>query len=281
MNTPTIPVSQQKRLRAHFGFAGLPFRKNVAASVMFDSSSQRDLRHGLVLWLELDGLALVSGPPGVGKSICLRRFVDELPDNRYAVHRVSQIPTTPNGFLRALSRRLGLRPRLHAADMFDALLAALRSHRDDHGTHPVFVLDDAEGMRVATLDLVRRLTAADLDGQHHVSILLSGTDELVATLKDPRLEPLCGRFAYSHTLRSFGLDDARNYVRFHVEGAGVARELFHDKAVTAIFHASGGLPRRINQLALQALVDAVVRGLDVVDESLMKRVLHAHPLYRG
>lgn len=281
MNTPTIPLSQQKRLRAHFGFTGLPFRKNVTARTMFDSSSQRELRHGLVLWLELDGLALVTGPPGVGKSICLRRFVDDLPEDRFAVHRVGQIPTTPNGFLRALSRRLGLRPRLYGSDMFDALQGALQSHREERGTHPVFVLDDAEGMRVPTLDLVRRLTAAELDGQHHVSILLSGTDRLVRTLQDPRLEPLCGRFAYSHTLRGFGLEDARNYVRFHVDGAGGRRELFHDKAVTTIFHASSGLPRRINQLALQALVEAVVRGLDVIDEGLMKRVVHAHPLYRS
>ena len=280
MNTPTLPLPQQKRLRAHFAFTGLPFRKGVAANAMFDSTSQRELRHCLVLWLELDGLALVSGPPGVGKSICLRRFVDDLPDDRFAVHRVGQIPTTPNGFLRALCRHVGLRPRLHAADMFDDLQATLRGHRDARGTHPVFVLDDAEGMRVPTLDLVRRLTAADLDGQHHVSILLSGTEQLVRTLQDPQLEPLCGRFAYTHALRSYGLEDAKNYVRFHLEAAGGSGTLFQDRAVTAIFHASGGLPRRINQLALQALVEAVVRGVDGVDEALVKRVIHAHPLYR-
>lgn len=281
MNTPSIPLHHQKRLRTHFGFTGLPFRKNVKARNMFDSTSQRELRHGLALWLELDGLGLVTGQAGVGKSITVRRFVDDLPEDRFAVHRVGQIPSTPNGFLRALSRRLGLRPRQYGSDMFDALQASLQSHRDERGTHPVFVLDDAEGMRVQTLDLVRRLTAAELDGEHHVSILLSGTDQLVRTLQDPRLEPLRGRFAYSHALRGFGLEDARNYVRFHVESAGGPRELFHDKAVTAIFHASGGLPRRINQLALQALVQSVVLGLDAVDEDLMKRVVHAHPLYRN
>ena len=61
-----VLLSQQKRLRAHFGFTGLPFRKNVTARTMFDSSSQRDLRHGLLLWLELDGLGLVTGRPAVG-----------------------------------------------------------------------------------------------------------------------------------------------------------------------------------------------------------------------
>jgi hypothetical protein len=66
VNTSTIQLSQQKRLRARFGFTGLPFRKNVTARTMFDSSSQRDLRHGLLLRLELDGLGLVTGPPAVG-----------------------------------------------------------------------------------------------------------------------------------------------------------------------------------------------------------------------
>lgn len=279
MNTPTLPIPQQKRLRAHFGFTGVPFRKNVKAAKMFDSESQRDLRHGLVLWLELRGLALVTGPSGVGKSISLRRFVSELPTDRYAVHRIGQIPTTPNGFLRALSRRLGLRPRLHLADMFDDVQQALTRHEDEHGTHPVLILDDAEGMRAATLDLVRRLTAHDLDSTEPVSILLAGTEDLLRILRDPSLVPLRTRFSYAHSLRAFGLEDARNYVRFHLAHAGGTERLFTDGALTGLFQASQGVPRQINQLALQALVEAVVRGLDHVDAPMMKRVLQAHPLY--
>lgn len=52
-----------------------------------------------------------------------------------------------------------------------------------------------------------------------------------------------------------------------------------DGAVSALFSASQGVPRQLNQLALQAMVDAVVHGLDTVDQNLMKRVLQAHPLY--
>lgn len=279
MNTPTIPTAQQRRLQAHFGFTGLPFRKSVVATRIFDSESQRALRHGLLLWLEVQGLALVTGPSGVGKSISLRRFVDELPTDRYTVHRIGQIPTTPNGFLRALTRRLGLRPRMHVADMFDDVQQALARHPDEHGTHPVLLLDDAEGMRTGTLDLVRRLTAQDLDSVERVSILLAGTEQLLHVLRDPVLVPLRTRFAYAHALRAFGLEDARNYVRFHLNGSGGHEQQFTDDAIQAVFHASQGVPRQINQLALQGLMEAVVRGLDAVDGQLMKRVLQAHPLY--
>jgi len=279
MNTPTVPIPQKRRLQAHFGFTGLPFRKNVHATAMFDSQSQRELRHGLVLWLEVRGLGLVTGASGVGKSISLRRFVAELPPQRFAVHRFGQIPTTPTGFLRALARRLGLRTRLHLADQFEDIRNALARHDEEHGTHPVLILDDAEGMRAQTLDLVRRLTAHDLDRTDVVSILLAGTEQLLDTLRDPTLVPLRTRVGYAHQLRAFGMEDARNYVAHHLRTSGGPDRLFTDSAITSLFNASQGVPRQLNQLALQAMINAVVSGQDTVDSTLMKRTLKAHPLY--
>lgn len=279
MNTPTLPITQKRRLQAHFGFTGLPFRKNVHATAMFDSQSQRELRHGLLLWLEVRGLGLVTGASGVGKSISLRRFVADLPPQQFAVHRFGQIPTTPTGFLRALARRLGLRPRLHLADQFEDIREAFARHQDEHGTHPVVILDDAEGMRAPTLDLVRRLNAHDLDGADAVSILLVGTERLLDTLRDPILGPLRTRVGYAHQLRAFGMEDARSYVAHHLRASGGPTGLFTDAAITALFSASHGVPRQLNQLALQAMIDAVVTGQDIVDATLMKRMLKAHPLY--
>ncbi len=86
MNTPTVPEAYKRRLQAHFAFTGVPFRKNMVAAEMFDSRGQRDLLHALVLWMELRGICLVTGPSGVGKSITLRRFIQDLDPARYNVH---------------------------------------------------------------------------------------------------------------------------------------------------------------------------------------------------
>jgi len=231
------------------------------------------------MWLEVRGLGLLTGQSGSGKSITVRNFVSTLSPDQYTVHHFQQIPTTPNGFLRALSRRLGLSPRMHLSDMFDAIQATLTAHQEEHGTHVVLLFDDAEGMRVATLDLVRRLTASELDSTNHVSILLTGTEDLMRTLQAPTLTPLRSRFTYAHTLRPFGLEDTRNYLRFHLDSANGEPSLFTDGAVKLLFNQSQGVPRKINQLALQALVDAVVLGSDGVDDRSMARTIHAHPLY--
>ena len=117
MNTPTVPFPQKRRLQAHFGFTGMPFRKNVPAHKMFDSRAQRELVHALVLWLEVKGFALVTGPTGVGKSISLRRFSAQIDEQRFRVLRFDQVPSTPMGLLRSLCRLLGM--RRHVADLFD------------------------------------------------------------------------------------------------------------------------------------------------------------------
>jgi type II secretory pathway predicted ATPase ExeA len=280
MNTPTVPHQHKRRLQAHLGVTRLPFRKNVAASQMFDSASQRELHQGLLMWLEVKGLALATGPSGVGKSIAVRRFLHDLDNSRYRILQFSSLPTTPTGFLRSLSRLLGLGMRLHAADMFDAAQKHLFHYADETGVHPLIILDDAEGLRVETLDLLRRLCAYELDADDRFSILLAATEELLPVLRGPMLESLRSRIAYVQNLRPFSLEDTRNYVRFHLHSADADDKLFSDEAVRRLFLASQGKPRRINQLALQTLIQAAVQGRDAIDGDFVATQVASHPLYQ-
>jgi type II secretory pathway predicted ATPase ExeA len=277
MNTPTVPFAEKRRLQAHFAFSGMPFRKNTAAHRMFDSRAQRELVHGLRLWTEVRGLSLVTGPSGVGKSISLRRFTSELDEQRFRLLRFSHVPTTPNGFLRSLCRILGLPMRRHVSDLFDQIRDQLRA--ESSGPHVLIVFDDAEGMRPDTLDVVRRLTAGEVDADDRFSVLLAGTDALLHTLTHQELAPLRTRFSYVAQLRPFSLEDTVNYVRFHLQEASAKAALVSDDAVRAVFSASQGVPRLINQLVLQALIQAAVEGRDEIDGRFMAAQIAAHPLY--
>jgi type II secretory pathway predicted ATPase ExeA len=279
MKTPTVPDPHPRRLQAHFAFSKVPFRKDMPANQMFGSRSQRDLHHGLVLWTEVHGLSVVTGPSGVGKSITLRKFAGDLADARFHVLRVSYLPTTVTGFLRSLTRLLGLRLCPHASDMFDAAQSYLAHYADEHGPHPLLLLDDAEGLSVPLLDLLRRLAAYDLDADDRFSILLTGTEELLSTLRDPALDSLRSRIGYAQTLRPFSFEDTRNYIAFHLQRASADAKLFSEEACRRIFHASQGKPRHINQLALHGLIQAAVHGLDTLDGDFMNAQIAAHPLY--
>jgi len=248
---------------------------------MYDSLSQRELRFGLEMWLEVKGLALVTGPSGVGKSITLRRFTSDLDDNRYAVFNIGSPPATIHGFLRILCRRFGLPMRQHTADLFDAAQKFLTTHEQEHGTHPLLVLDDAEGLYPDVADVLRRLTIYDLDAEDKFSVLISGIESLLQVLELGVLEPLRSRFAFAQSLRPFGLEDTQNYIRFHLERVDGDNKLFSDDAIRRVFQASQGRPRNINQLCIGALILGAVQGRDHIDGTFIKNLLNHNPLFQN
>lgn len=271
---------QKQRLRSHFAFTKIPFHKAMWAKHMYDSSAQRELRHALEMWTDLHGVVVVIGVSGVGKSITLRRFLGDLDESRFHVIRFTYLPSTIVGFLRSLTRALGLPMRLHGTDLFDAVQQHLVTYEQENGPHPLLIIDDAEGLSVPVLDLLRRLTAWDLDAEEHFSLMLSGTEAMLRTMRDEKLAPLRSRVSYTHGLRPFSLDDTRNYVRFHLERAEGDVKLFSDEAIKKIFQASGGKPRYINQLAIQALIQAAVMGREKVSGTFMAEQINNHPFYQ-
>jgi len=276
----TEPTHKQfRRLRAHFAFTKVPFGKSMWAAQMFDSSSQREVLHGLHMWTEVKGLGLVTGPSGVGKSITLRRYVQDLDDVRFHVVEFTYLPSTVNGFLRSLCRSLGLPMRLHSTDLFDAAQRYLASYENDVGKHPILLIDDAEGLRPDVLDTIRRLTCFDLDSDDRFSVLLSGTDALIPLLADASLVSMRSRFLFTCTLRPFGLEDTVNYIRFHLQRSELDPKIFTEPAIKRLFQASQGRPRNINQLAIQALIQAAVQGRPDIDGDFMSHMITAHPLY--
>jgi type II secretory pathway predicted ATPase ExeA len=272
--------TEKPRLRAHFRFSHMPFSKFTWAAHMFDSQSQRELLHGLLLWSDLHGISLVTGPSGVGKSITLRRFVQDIDKARFSVIEFSYVPSSATGFLRSLNRHLGLPMRCHSSDLFDQAQHHLTTIEQEQGPHPLLLIDDAEGLSPCVLDLIRRLTCYELDAQDRFSILLSGTDELLGTLRHPNLGSLRSRIAYAHSLKPFANEDTRNYVRYHLQRADVDPKLFSDEAVRKIFQATAGRPRGINQLATQTLINAAVQGRDTIDGDFVGAMLKDHPLYQ-
>jgi len=281
MSAATLSETIRVRLQGHFAFVRIPFRKAMGYDEMFDSRTQRDLLHGLQFWSELRGMALITGQSGAGKSITMRRFARGLDEARFRVIYISHAPSTMIGFLRTLNRTLDLPMRQHSSDLFDQAHRHLTANGPEQGPHPLLVLDDAEGMSSGHFDILRRLTNFEMDREDRFSVLVSGTDALLRTLKDPSLEPFNTRLSFVHRLSCFTLEDTRNYIRFQLKQAGARDGLFSDDAARRLFQASEGVPRQINQLGLQALIQAAVHGIDKIDGEFMQKQIAAHPLYGG
>ncbi len=66
--------------------------------------------------------------------------------------------------------------------------------------------------------------------------------------------------------------DVREYVLHRLRVAGATHEIFTEPAMTALAARSGGVPRLINNLAMQALFVGAMRGSPRVDDALVHDV---------
>jgi type II secretory pathway predicted ATPase ExeA len=277
----TLTTADKSRLSAHYSFNKMPFSKYFKTADMYDSVSQRELRNGLDMWIDVGGLALISGPTGAGKSISIRRFAAGLDDNKYTVYTVPSPPATVHGFLRLLCRRFGQSMKQYTVDLFHVAQTFLVNHEKDHGTHPLLIVDDAEGLYPDVADVLRRLTVYDLDAEDRFSVLIAGIENLLEVLELGLLAPLRSRFSFGHSLRPFGFDDTKSYFRFHLKRADGDENLFTEQAIQRIFHLSQGRPRNINQLAIGALILGAIKGREKIDDSFLKSFINDHPLYKN
>ena len=111
------------------------------------------------------------------------------------------------------------------------------------------------------------LTNYDLDTRSPFACLLLGQPTLRRRLKLGTMAALDQRIALRYYLDGMTLEETASYLRHHLQLAGRSDPLFSDDAIALIHQTSRGIPRGINNLALQALVAAFADGKGVVDES--------------
>jgi len=121
-------------------------------------------------------------------------------------------------------------------------------------------------------DEIRLLTNYQLDDVNLLSVVLMGQPELNKRLAHPVYEPLRQRIGIQFNLLPLPADEIGAYLNHRLHCAGGRSDLFTESAVVALGQLSGGIPRRINQLASLALLEAFGRELQQIDATVIRHV---------
>jgi MSHA biogenesis protein MshM len=220
------------------------------------------------------GIAVVTGPSGIGKSCVLESFCETVPHG--PVISVLYPQLTSSELLGYLTTKLEARdvtvgPTTGSLDHVLQRLEQQLIQATQTGRPPVFVIDDAHLIAdrkvFQTLQTLLNYRRAE---QIEFSIILAGHPELVGQLK--RYEALYERLAFVSTLQPFEADETAAYVQHRLQAAGRTTAIFDTAALQAIHTRSQGLPRRINRLCDFALLVGYADNLDHVTESQIDAV---------
>jgi len=260
-----------------YGLRERAFGKTPDPRYLFLNEVYEEALERLVYAVEEMELALLTGEVGSGKTLLTRALADRLGD-RFETGLILNPRLGPRQFLRAAASELGVpAPRFHADELLDQIHARLLE-LDRQRRAALLVVDEAHLVPGrSSFEEIRLLTNFQLDDRNLLAVVLVGQPELRSRLRHPAYRPLTQRIGAHFHLTALSEADAAAYLGHRVEVAGGSRALFTPAAVRALHGASGGVPRVLNHLATQALLEGMARGVRAVDEDVARAVILDEP----
>jgi general secretion pathway protein A len=253
----------------HYGLARKPFSKTPDPAFLFHSRQHAEALARLSHAIEEREVAVLTGEVGAGKTTLSRALVDAFAERcRFSFVINPALP--PAQLLGAIAEGFGLPATRRKSETWSGLgqhLAAL----DEAGQFPVVVVDEAQLLAGrAAFDELRLLTNLAADDRALVGLLLIGQPELRARVRDRGGEAFAQRVGVAYHVGALDLGETGAYLSHRLAVAGRTEPLFEPDAVVALHRLSGGVPRRINQLAASCLLegfahDAARLGAAVVE----------------
>lgn len=244
--------------RKHFGLSRHPFAKDLAAEDLFASSAVTELEVRLRHLFDLRGIGLVTGEPGGGKTTVCRKVITSLHSGLYRVFYVSLSTGNVMDIYKSIAWELGLPTERNRAALYRVIRAEVTRLCLETKVRPILIVDDAQYLRSDVLEELRLLTNYEMDSQNRLCLLLVGQAELRRRIGMAVHEALSQRVVVRHHMNGLSRDELADYLAHLLRLAGTELPLFEPPALEAIYHATSGLPRKVNLLAHHALTAAAL-----------------------
>lgn len=252
-----------------FGLKNNPFSESVEPDSILMDGRFCSVFDPLELLPQVGSIASLTGRTGVGKTTLLRQLIKtwRKVNDVYYLH-MGNLQST--GLFRSILMTLGEQPRMGKDRMF----AQLYAHLSRKQRPLCLIIDDAQLLEMrAMTDL--RILCGHLDLADRLILVLSGQPQLNTMLQSETLRDLRERMNVRSHLSSMKIAETFAYIEHRLEKAGAKDEIFDEASIKLLHHHGEGVPRRIHQTAIKAMMNAWGMGRKTVDEKTLREACAA------
>jgi len=221
----------------------------------------------------MKGLAVVIGDVGTGKTMLARRMLDQLDDTQYesALLVIIHSSITSEWLLRKIASQIGVDQV--AEDKVSILSQIYQRLVELHqtGRKAVVLIDEANMLHQQELmEELRGFLNLEVPGSKLITFILFGLPNLEANLALDA--PLVQRVAVKCRLTSLKPEATKAYIRHRLKVAGATQDIFSDEVLNQIAVDSQGIPRLINTIGDNVLLEGYLLKREKIDVQLVKDV---------
>lgn len=251
-----------------------PFTNVVDNKFYYNSPQYRDALIKLKYAVDTKkGLVVVIGDIGAGKTTLARRLLEELDEGRYEATLLVIIHSSVSSewLLKKFAIQLGVSDITESkVEMLSQIYRRLLEINES-GRTAVLLMDEVQMLKSREImEEFRGLLNMEMPGGKMINLIFFGLSDLEDVLSLD--EPLKQRVAMKIALRPFSEEDTRDYINHRLGVAGCAGEIFTEKAINEVYRYYTGVPRLINTICDNALLEGYLFKSKTIDESVIRAV---------
>jgi len=266
-----------------YGLKENPFKVTPDPKFLYLGENHKEALAQLLYGVkESKGFIVITGEVGAGKTTLLYSLLERVDGNGHMKTAFLFNPKLDvNDFILYILRDLGVKVRRSTkGDYLQALHGyLLDAYKQDKKV--VLIVDEAQGLKPELLEEIRLLSNLETAKSKLLQIVLVGQPELNKTLLDPGFRQLKQRVNLRYHLPPLSEKETKEYIEKRLRIAGSNGTLFTPKAIKEIFRRSKGIPRVINILCDNTLLNGYALDQKVVDVKSVKEAAKDLKLERG
>ena len=259
-----------------YGLTGRPFQLTPDPTFYFESLTHRKalsyLSYGLA---QGEGFVVITGEVGAGKSTLVAHLMATIDPARLTAAQIVTSKLDGEELVHVVAQAFGLIVDGHDKASALGAIEAFLHDEARAGRRCLLVVDESQNLALDALEELRMLSNFQLGAHPLLQTLLLGQPEFRDTIQEhPQLEQLRQRVIAAHHLEAMELGEIQPYIEHRLKCVGwTGNPKFDQRVYTELYEASGGVPRRINQICNRLMMLGAVDQRSRIDGAMLSQVL--------
>jgi len=261
-----------------FGLKEKSFEITADPKFLYLSEGHKEaLAHLIYAVQEKRGFVVITGEVGTGKTTLVQTLLSRMDGSTRTAFLFNPKLDSSNEFLQSICEDLEI--NVEKGTKGDCL-AHLNNFLMDcysRNVNVVLIIDEAHTLSPQLLEEVRLLTNLETPSNKLLQVVLLGQPELDSTLDQPQFRNLKQRISLRYRLQPLSPEEVKEYIKRRLRVAGAKNTyLFTPQALKKIYQYSKGIPRLVNIICDNALVDGYANEKKVIGDDIISEVISDH-----